>query len=199
MAGFNTNDMGDVDPHTGGGKQRVDSGDYNVMVSTSAFGPNKKNNGSNLHLVYTVLDGNFQGVEIDEYLSVINPSEQAQNISRSKLESILTVTGMKADGKTDTDDLQGRSMRIRVMKNPNEFINDKGETVKTFNNDVTVYMDMDSKNAKGDTVSAFIPKDETSSNRGSTSSGGSSSSQSSGGQTSGSGSSGGSDDSDIPF
>lgn len=149
MSNFNMNEMGDVKAHTG---SRVvpDAGDYNVVVSDAELETNKSGNGTNVLMEYTILDGNFAGSTVKEWLAVVNNSEQAQNIARSKLQAIRVVTKSEAEGYVSA--LKNKSLRLRLNKTEGSY---NGRTV--YNSDVVMYMDSTGRNAEGKEVTAFVP------------------------------------------
>jgi len=156
MSDFNMQEaINGVEPSLGsGGSVRPDAGDYKVMISKAGMASNKNKDGENLALEYTVLDGNFTGSILKQWLSVRNKNKQTVEIALGVLSAISAVTKYKG---SDPEGLVGKSLTIRINKEPHEFVNDKGLRVNTFNNNVTMHMTLDHKNAKGDVVPAFIP------------------------------------------
>lgn len=149
MSNFNMNEMGDVKAHTG---SRVipDAGDYNVVISDAELQTNNNNNGTNIFMEYTILDGNFAGSTVKEWLAVVNNSERAQIIARSKLQAIRVVTKSEAEGNVSA--LKNKSLRLRLNKTEGSY---NGRTV--YNSDVVMYMDSTGRNAEGKEVAAFVP------------------------------------------
>lgn len=149
---FSFNSMGDVKAHTG---QRVvpDSGDYNVMLSDITMDSNRAGDGHNIIVTYSILDGDFAGSELKEWLAVINKNETAQNIAQSKLKAIYLVTG-KTSAKSFTE-LAGTVLRIRVLKKPNKYIDNNGNEREGHNNEVAMYMDTNGRNPEGKDVAPY--------------------------------------------
>lgn len=193
--------MNDIDGDAFGGQRVIpDAGDYNVMISAASLEPNKQRNGSNAVIAYSIIDGPFQGSEKTEYLSVIHKSADAQRISRSRLKAIQTVTGLLAEGKGEISDLVGRSLRIRMSKEPHQFTNTQGQVVKTYQNDVVNYMTTDGEDANGKKVPAFVVQTASANeSTGNQNTGGSSSSSNSGSSQSNQGSGSSDMDDEIPF
>lgn len=134
---FGYNALDDVDAHTGGGRVVPDSGDYNVMISSIGMESSAKG-GHNIVVKYSILDGDFAGTEITEWLPVVCASETAQNIALSKLKAMYVVTN-KTKAKM-FQELEGALLRIRILKKEAQFTNSNGELVDTFNSDVNMYI-----------------------------------------------------------
>jgi hypothetical protein len=152
---FNFRETEGVAAHTGS-RTVLDDGDHVVMISGSSFEDGKKANGSkNIVLEYTVLGGNFAGQTVKEWLSVVNPSEIAQNIARSKAEALRIITKLRQD--QGSDDFVGKEMIIRTKKKANQYLTDKGETRTGYNAEIVLYMTKDRTDASGKVIAAFIP------------------------------------------
>lgn len=178
MSSFDLSQAGKEGVYTGQRKQ-LDAGDYPVMISKSVEAAGKKQGSTNAVMEYTILDGEFSGEVVKEWLPIINDSEVAQSIARAKIGAISAITGVTSGG---IDGLQGSELMIRVQKEPNEYINRNGQTVKGSNAVVANYMTMQMKDAEGKDVSPFVeskPKDASPTNSTSSGSGSSSISQSS--------------------
>lgn len=145
--GFSFNELEGVDPSTGE-RVYIGTGDYNVMISSSEIQTSKNNRGTNLHLKYTVLDGPFQGTEVQEWLAIVNSSEKAQEIARAKLKALQIVAAVRDNGTTD--DLVGKAIRLRIFKEAS-FFNDSntGEKKASYQAVIKNYMSMSGKDAKG--------------------------------------------------
>lgn len=199
--GMNINELDDVDVNTGS-RETPDDGDYNVLIEEAVYGPNKKGNGTGYKLKFTMLDGNFAGTNLFSYVNVNNPNATAQSIGRSDLKTLMVLTGV-----SDSDDIAGKTIRVRVIGEMDDYRKQNGEQTKIVNLRPAMYMSMDGKNAKGEAVSAFVPKSPTakeqlaqwrSANMGG-GQGAASGTGTSSGQTTGGTSGNGDDDSDIPF
>lgn len=199
---FGFNDMGDVDAHTGGSRQVPDSGDYNVMISDIEMQSNRAGNGHNIVVTYSIVDGDYAGTEVKEWLAVINKNDTAQNIAQSKLKAIYLVTG-KTSARSFTE-LNGAILRVRLYKKENRYQDSNGNWRDGFNNEVVTYMDTQGRNPQGKEVPAYTGPDVHGASKSqktataSTSSGNSSNQTHNGGQSSGFDGYG-NDDDDIPF
>lgn len=149
---FSFDSMNDVQAHTG---QRVipDSGDYNVMISDIKMESNSKNNGHNIIVTYSIVDGEYAGSELKEWLAVINPNDTAQGIAQSKLKAIYLVT--KKVSAKHYRELNGTLLRIRVLKKENTYTDNNGNQRDGFNNEVVMYMDTSGRNSDGKEVAAY--------------------------------------------
>ena len=159
MSDFDMNDLAGTDAYAGGGSVKPDAGDYTVMISKSDTSANAKGNGTNIAMEYTVLDGQFQGTVLKEWLAVVNPSAQSQEIARSKLKALQVVSNSQNERRPEA--LTGKTIIIRITKEPHQFVNDRGTKVNTFNNNVINYMNLKRVNAAGKEVPAFVAQAQT--------------------------------------
>lgn len=98
--------LADVKLQTGGtGFAIVPSGTYKVCVGSAEIKDTKS--GSALQLGYKIVDGEYEGKLIKDFLNIINPSEDAQRISQERLATVAWATNapMKKGVLEDTDDL----------------------------------------------------------------------------------------------
>lgn len=151
--GFSINNANGNGVFTGSRKQ-IEEGDYIVMISKSTTAAGKKEGSQNVVMEYTITEGDFAGEVVKEWLAVVNSSEVAQQIARSKVSAISSITGI-TDG--EVDDFQGSEIMIRVRKEPNEYVNRNGQTVKGSNAVVENYMTLQMKDAEGKDVAPFRP------------------------------------------
>lgn len=167
MSGFSFDEVKDTKASLGSGARKlVDRGDYNVLITKSDTADNSKGTGKNVAMEYNILDGDFSGTDLKEWLAVVNSSETAQGIAREKIKALFDVTEVR----TGSDDLVGHTIRVRIDHEANEWTNkNTGKTMKGHNAVITHYMTPDGKNAAGDLVPAFTgqPKSpETTANEG---------------------------------
>lgn len=149
---FGYSSVEDKQAHTGG-RVVPDSGDYNVMISEIEMKSNKQGNGHNIEVTYSILDGDFAGSELKEWLAVINKNETAQNIAQSKLKSIFIVTG-NTSAQSFTE-LQGAVLRVRVYKKEHTYVDDNGNERDGYNTEIVMYLDTEGKNANGKEVPVY--------------------------------------------
>ncbi len=106
--GFNFN-SDEVKPSSGTGAMPV--GEYIAVVTESAIKPTKAGTGKVIHLVHEVVgDGEFKGRKFWNYINIVNPSKQAQDIGRAEFSALC-----KACGKVDIQDTAAlHSIPIKV-------------------------------------------------------------------------------------
>lgn len=149
---FGYNNVEDKQTHTGA-RAVPDSGDYNVMISDIQMESNSRQDGHNIVVTYSILDGDYAGSEVKEWLAVINKSDTAQNIAQSKLKSIYITTG-KTSASSFTE-LQGAVLRIRLYKKEHQWTDNDGNSRDGYNTEVAMYMDTDGNNANGKEVPQY--------------------------------------------
>jgi hypothetical protein len=151
---FNMQDLNSTKAHTGT-RVTPDAGDYVVMISKSETADGKKSGSLNAVMEYTIIsDGPFTGAVVKEWLAIVNSSEQAQNIARSKLRAVQVTS--KSENAQTINDMVGKQIIIRVNKEENEYVDSQGNRRKGFQNNVINYMDMKRKDADGKDVPAFV-------------------------------------------
>lgn len=151
---FNMQDLAGTKAHTGT-RVTPDAGDYVVMISKSETADGKKQGSLNAVMEYTIIsDGPFTGAVIKEWLAIVNSSEQAQNIARSKLRAIQVTS--KSENAQSINDMVGKQIMIRINKEENEYVDNQGNRRKGFQNNVINYMNMQRKDADGKDVPAFV-------------------------------------------
>jgi len=90
----------------------VPVGKYLAMIVESELKDNSNQNGKILSLRVKIIDGEHKGRLVFDNLNIVNPSEQAMEISRKALASIGKAVG--AGTFTDTEVLHGKPMLITV-------------------------------------------------------------------------------------
>lgn len=153
--GISINELDDVDVSTGS-REVPDDGDYNVVISEANYTQTRDKTGSGYKIKYTILDGDFQGQEINGWINITNKSAEAQRIGRSELKTIMTVTGTE-----NSDDLTGKMLRIRVVGEVSDYTDKQGRPAKSVNLRPKLFMTFEGKNAKGELAPAFVPSHPT--------------------------------------
>jgi len=69
-------------------------GKYKVVIESSEKKPASTGKGEYLQLVYSVVEGDYQGRRLFDRLNIVNESEQAQTIARRALSSICRAIGI---------------------------------------------------------------------------------------------------------
>lgn len=99
-------DLSDVKVQSGSSEFKiVPTGIYDVVVGSANIGTTKS--GSSLILGYKILNGEFEGYLIKDFLNIVNPSSEAVRISKERIATIAWATNASLiNGKLeDTDDL----------------------------------------------------------------------------------------------
>ena len=196
MSTFNMADLEGVKAHTGT-RVTPEAGDYVVMISRASVENGKVAGNMNAAMEYTILsDGPFNGAVVKEWLAIVNKSEQAQNIARSKLRAIQIVS--KSQNVQSVDELVGKQIIIRINKEANQYIDNNGNQRTGYQNNVVNYMDLKRQDSDGKEVAPFVAVAQTQQNA---QANGFSSVRNPGAQSSGSSQtySGGGVDDEIPF
>ena len=87
--------------------QPLPAGEYNVMIVDSVLKPTRRG-GEMLALELVVLDGQYQGRKLKDWLNIVNASEDAQRIALGTLSSICRAVGKL--NPTDSSELHGRPL-----------------------------------------------------------------------------------------
>lgn len=146
------NELDDVDVNTGS-RETPDDGDYNMMIEESKYGQTKNGKGTGYAQKLTMLDGPYSGTTVFNYINVSNPNDTAQAIGRSVLKTIMTITGIE-----DSDDMEGKVIRARLIGEMQDYVKRDGSKTKIVNLRPTIFMSTDGKNAKGEAVPEFQPR-----------------------------------------
>ena len=95
----------------------IPAGVYNAQITKSDVVPTKNKQGTRLNLQFKIIDGDFKGRIVFGGYNIANPSEQAVEISRKELKSLSDSVGLP-DGFTDTNQLHGKPLRIKLKITP---------------------------------------------------------------------------------
>ena len=102
---FNTDDVADdIWP----------AGEYLVEITKSEMKDTKAGNGQYLQLGFKCIEGKQKGQMIFNNLNLVNPNEQAVNISQQELKRICTAIGKK--NITDSSEMHAIPLTIRVVE-----------------------------------------------------------------------------------
>lgn len=148
------NELDDVDVNTGS-RETADDGDYNFMIEEAKFGPTKNGKGTGYNTKLTMLDGQYQGTNVYNYINVSNQNSTAESIGRAQLKTIMTILGIE-----DSDEMEGKMIRGRVVGELADYVKRDGDKTKIVNLRVVLFMSTDGKNAKGEAVNEFVPKQD---------------------------------------
>ena len=89
-------------------------GQYEVIISKSEMKETKAGDGEMLALTYEVIEGEHEGRLLWEYLNLVNKSDVAERIGRSKLASICKAVGVMAP--EESDELHDKPLVITVRR-----------------------------------------------------------------------------------
>lgn len=150
---INLSDLDDVEVATGS-RETPDDGDYNLLITEAEYKNTKNGTGQGVALVMTIIDGPFAGNEVHTWINIVNSNSVAQNIGRSDMKALMTITGSQTD-----QDLKGKSIRARLIGEVSDFTGRDGRPAKSVNLRPRIYMDLEGRNAKGEKVPDFIAKE----------------------------------------
>ncbi len=68
--------------------------DYNVVLTEARVEPTKAQDGHKLHMIYTIVDGAYQGRKLFDNLNLWNKSEQATEIAWRQLSGLCHAAGV---------------------------------------------------------------------------------------------------------
>jgi len=90
----------------------IPAGNYKAIIDDSnAY--RKENGNVIIKLTFSIIDGNYSGKKIDEYLVIEQPSEQAKHIALGKLNKICLLFGI-TEQLDETTLLHNKPLSIRV-------------------------------------------------------------------------------------
>lgn len=150
-----------------GSRQRMEDGDYNVVI-TKAWTQSVKNGGTMLWLQYVVAEGeNFAGTEFKESFNIVNKSDQAVDIAFGQLKAIFICSDTSLDEIADLpiaeigEPLVGQMLRMRVITEVEHNVpikQDDGSTRKVTVRRYrpVVYMNTEGQDAEGKEVPEFV-------------------------------------------
>ncbi len=119
-------------------KKVIAPGKYKALITQCDYTPNKLKNGFNLIPTFQIVEGEYQGEEITQYLSIKNPSKQAQDIAVAK-KARLGVILCGTPNPADTDLLLNKLLIIETDTEANNYTNKEGVEVKGTNNIIKQY------------------------------------------------------------
>ena len=98
----------------------VPAGQYNVIITESAYEDNKSKTGKILKLTYQIMEGPFKDKKIFENLNLIHSNKQAEEISRKAFNSIGVALGFNK--VEDSVQLHNKMLTLDVIvKNSEEY------------------------------------------------------------------------------
>lgn len=109
---FNAND---VEPSTGGGGA-LPAGVYDAEIAVTDLSDNKAGTGQTLKVEYTITGPTHANRKVWQYLNITHQKAQVEQIGRAQLSSLCRAVGIVE--LADSDELMGRSLRIRLKVRP---------------------------------------------------------------------------------
>lgn len=108
----------------------IPSGWYTCQITESVIEPTKSGNGHFLKLTLKVLEGEYSGRTVFDRLNIDNPNETAVTIAYETLSAICHATGVIQ--VSDSSELHGRPMNVKVKLTPANDRYDAGNEVKGY-------------------------------------------------------------------
>lgn len=141
-----------VEASTGGGNFKVlEPGDYNVMIMSTETKSTKNGDGEGLSVKFSVVDGENAGAEFNSWFNIKNKNEQAAKIGLGEILAMIKVAGV-----THAGELEGKTIRVRLSKEPSTWVDrNSGETKHGHNNSIKKIMTLSGKLANGEEVEPF--------------------------------------------
>ena len=138
----NVNDFLGFNPHETeaaesfeGRQEPIPNGTYKVVATSAARKHNKNNTGWFWELVFTVIEGQYEGRTVTHRFNMANPNDEAVAIGRSHMKRYLDAIG-NLEPK-DEDALCNIAVVITVTCKKNEYTNRNGKRVEGINNEIT--------------------------------------------------------------
>ena len=138
----NVNDFLGFNPHETeaaesfeGRQEPIPNGTYKVVATSAVRKHNKNNTGWFWELVFTVIEGQYEGRTVTHRFNMANQSDEAVAIGRSHMKRYLDAIG-NLEPK-DEDALCNIAVVITVTCKKNEYTNRNGKRVEGINNEIT--------------------------------------------------------------
>lgn len=134
MAGLGfTVTQNDLPESTGGDFAPIPAGEYNVRVVDASIETTKSGTGQYIKMRLDVIGPSHEGRVLFSNLNIKNDSQKAEEIGRQQLGDVMRAIGL--DSLSDTDQLIGGNMRVKVAIRKSEEYGDQ--------NDVKAYKAVD--------------------------------------------------------
>ena len=120
----------------------VPTGNYNLEVM-SATAQSTSKGGGMLVVEFKVLTGERAGTILKRNINIVNVSADAQRIAYAEVKTIMVAGKHRnPDMLGDSDELIGLKSNAYIEEKPTSFINTRGETVQTTENEFKSYQEM---------------------------------------------------------
>jgi len=118
-----------------GRQEPIPNGSYKAVATSAARKHNKNNTGWFWELVFTVIEGQYEGRTVTHRFNMANPNDEAVAIGRSHMKRYLDAIG-NLEPK-DEDALCNIAVVITVSCKKNTYTNRNGKQVEGINNEIT--------------------------------------------------------------
>lgn len=109
----------------GGDFAPLPAGEYNVRIAEASIQDTKSGTGQYIKLRLDVTGPSHEGRVLFSNLNIKNDSQKAEEIGRQQLGDIMRATGL--DSLSDTDQLVGGNMRVKVAIRKSEEWGDQND------------------------------------------------------------------------
>jgi hypothetical protein len=117
-----------------GRQEPIPNGKYKAVATTATRKHTKSGNGWFWELVFTLVEGEYEGKNVTHRFNMVNPSEEAVAIGRSHMKRYLDSIG-NLEPK-DESDLCHIAVFITIACKKNTYTNRNGESVEGINNEI---------------------------------------------------------------
>lgn len=108
----------------------IPSGKYQAIVSEAEVKETKAGNGKYLNLQLKIVGEKYEGRVIFDMINFENSSQKAEVIGKAKLGKLVLALGL--DEVTDTDDLLGITIGIKVSVEHDDYKGEKVNKIKDY-------------------------------------------------------------------
>lgn len=119
-------------------KKIIAPGKYKALIVGCDYKANKHNNGFNLIPTFQIIEGEYKGEEITQWLCVKHPESKTQEIAIGK-KARLGVILCGTPNPADTNLLLNKPLIIETTTEPNSYTNKEGILVESVNNVIRQY------------------------------------------------------------
>jgi len=117
-----------------GRQEPIPNGTYKAIATSAARKHNKNNTGWFWELVFTVIEGQYEGRTVTHRFNMANQSDEAVAIGRSHMKRYLDAIGNLEP--RDEDALCNIAVSITVTCKKNTYTNRNGKQVEGINNEI---------------------------------------------------------------
>ena len=118
-----------------GRQEPIPNGTYKVVATSATRKHNKNNTGWFWELVFTVIEGQYEGRTVTHRFNMANPNDEAVAIGRSHMKRYLDAIGNLEP--RDENALCNIAVFITVVCKKSTYTNRNGKQVEGINNEIT--------------------------------------------------------------